>query len=56
MGQTYPNILAIARASMGDNFQRPGCDEDFEFVIALDLILDAIERPHHDGWVSGTAR
>ena len=29
-----------------------GCDEEFEFGFALDLLLDGIERLHRAGWAS----
>lgn len=42
VASTYPHILAIAEASEGR------CDEDAEFVWALDLLLDAFERLRGD--------
>lgn len=52
MAEIYPHIVAIALdASDGDlSAIGPGCDEQFEFT--LDLLLDAFERLHHDGWTS----
>jgi hypothetical protein len=29
-----------------------GCDDQFEFEFALDLLLDGIERLHQRGWAS----
>jgi hypothetical protein len=29
-----------------------GCDEQFEFEFALDLVLDGVERLHRMGWTS----
>jgi len=52
MGRRYPHILAIASAATDDDLGRvgEGCDEDFEFVFALDLLLDAAERLRRSGW------
>ncbi|GAA4843180.1 hypothetical protein GCM10023235_19060 [Kitasatospora terrestris] len=30
----------------------PGCDDQFEFEFALDLLLDGVERLHRAGWSS----
>ncbi|MGL3150656.1 TetR/AcrR family transcriptional regulator [Microbacterium sp. A82] len=49
VGRAYPNILAIALATSGGDLDGPGCDEDFEFEFALDLLLDAFERLHETG-------
>ena len=32
-----------------------GCDDQFEFEFALDLLLDGIERLHRQGWKSSRA-
>jgi AcrR family transcriptional regulator len=50
----YPNILAIAKAATGGDLSRvgAGCDEQFEFEFALDLLLDGAERLHRRGWNS----
>lgn len=47
----FPGIVAVAADSVA---RRPGgsCDEDFEFVFALDLLLDGLARLHASGWVS----
>ncbi len=52
MGRRYPHILAIATAATDDDLGRvgEGCDEDFEFAFALDLLLDAAERLRRTGW------
>lgn len=54
MAATYPHMTAIAyeaaaRTGLG------GCDEDFEFTFALDLILDAVARLHESAWSSPTS-
>ncbi|HEY3906528.1 MAG TPA: TetR/AcrR family transcriptional regulator [Streptosporangiaceae bacterium] len=50
----YPNILAIALAATDGDLSGvgAGCDEQFEFEFALDLLLDGAERLHHQGWQS----
>ncbi|MCW4353036.1 TetR/AcrR family transcriptional regulator [Hoyosella sp. YIM 151337] len=54
MTAAYPHIVAIAAdASGGDSIAAiKGCDEEFEFEFALDLLLDAFERLHQAGWTS----
>ncbi len=51
---SYPNILAITMAATGGDLSRVGggCDEQFEFEFALDLLLDGAERLHRQGWHS----
>jgi AcrR family transcriptional regulator len=50
----FPNILAIALAATEGDLSRVGggCDEQFEFEFALDLLLDGAERLHRQGWRS----
>lgn len=48
----YPSILAVAADARSRRPGAEGCDEDFEFDFALDLLLDAIERLHQTGWAS----
>jgi len=50
----YPNILAIAMAATEGDLSRVGggCDEQFEFEFALDLLLDGAERLHRQNWHS----
>jgi AcrR family transcriptional regulator len=52
--QRYPHVLEIAvAATRGDlSGVGQGCDEDFEFEFALDLLLDGAERLHRGGWSS----
>lgn len=56
----FPNILAIATAATDGDLSRvgEGCDEQFEFEFALDLLLDGFDRLRRDGWSSArrTAR
>ncbi|WFR72673.1 TetR/AcrR family transcriptional regulator C-terminal domain-containing protein [Prescottella defluvii] len=53
---TYPNIFAIATAATEGDLAAvgQGCDEQFEFEFALDLLLDGIERLRRRGWSSAT--
>ncbi len=46
MGSKFPNVLAIAMAASheGESVVGPGCDDQFEFQFALDLLLDGFER------------
>lgn len=57
MEQVYPHIVAIAlAASEGDPARvGTGCDEQFEFEFALDLLLDSFERLLRAGGVPGRA-
>jgi AcrR family transcriptional regulator len=54
MGERFPNILAIASHSAHDmgSTVGHGCDDQFEFEFALDLMLDGFERLHERGWTS----
>lgn len=51
----YPYIIEIATA--GSHEQETavgtGCDDQFEFEFALDLLLDGFERLHQQNWTSG---
>lgn len=48
----YPGILAIAADAQARRPGAAGCDEDFEFGFALDVILDAAERLRRGRWSS----
>ncbi|MDN4611535.1 TetR/AcrR family transcriptional regulator C-terminal domain-containing protein [Arthrobacter burdickii] len=54
MTDLYPNIAAIAASSAHDGASvvGQGCDDQFEFEFALDLLLDGFERLHRQGWSS----
>ena len=54
MAQLYPNIAVIAASSAHENASvvGQGCDDQFEFEFALDLLLDGFERLHRQGWSS----
>jgi AcrR family transcriptional regulator len=46
MAQTHPNIAELIRTVSHDDATvvGPGCDDQFEFEFALDLLLDGLER------------
>ncbi|GIF75155.1 TetR/AcrR family transcriptional regulator [Asanoa siamensis] len=50
----FPHLAAIAGAAAHDDESvvGPGCDDQFEFEFALDLLLDGIDRLRADGWTS----
>ncbi|MHA7207803.1 TetR/AcrR family transcriptional regulator [Arthrobacter sp. MDT1-65] len=49
----YPNVLRIALASAHDDgVVGRGCDDQFEFEFALDLLLDGIGDLQARGWTS----
>lgn len=54
MAETYPHVMEIAmRADHDDeSVVGQGCDDQFEFEFALDLLLDGFERLHQQGWTS----
>jgi AcrR family transcriptional regulator len=58
MAQRYPNIAAIATATAHDegSVVGHGCDDQFEFEFALDLLLDGFGRLHEQGWSSRQAK
>ncbi|MEW9870924.1 TetR family transcriptional regulator [Arthrobacter sp. HS15c] len=55
MARRYPNILEVARVARHDDGSvvSYGCDDQFEFEFALDLMLDGFERLHGRDWTSG---
>lgn len=48
----YAAILAIAADAEARRPGATGCDEDFEFTFALDLVLEGVARLHEAGWAS----
>ncbi|MDG4827378.1 TetR/AcrR family transcriptional regulator C-terminal domain-containing protein [Asanoa sp. WMMD1127] len=50
----FPHLAAIAGAAAHDDTSvvGSGCDDQFEFEFALDLLLDGIERLRQQGWTS----
>jgi len=57
MARRYPNIAAVAAPVAHDQgtVVAYGCDDQFEFEFALDLLLDGIERLHERKWTSRAA-
>jgi AcrR family transcriptional regulator len=53
----YPHIIEMATASAHDEESAVGggCDDQFEFEFALDLLLDGFDRLHRQGWSSWPA-
>ncbi|QCB97846.1 TetR family transcriptional regulator [Arthrobacter sp. PAMC25564] len=58
MAGRYPNIVAFATSMTHDGgaVVGHGCDDQFEFEFALDLLLDGFERLHEQGWTSKQAK
>ena len=58
MAARYPNILKVAMAATHDDGSvvGQGCDNQFEFEFALDLLLDGFERFHRQRWTSQGAK
>ena len=54
MAQRYPNVLAVATTARhrSESVVGYGCDDQFEFEFALDLMLDGFARLHEQGWTS----
>ncbi|MFE4606203.1 TetR/AcrR family transcriptional regulator [Kitasatospora indigofera] len=54
LAERYPHVteLAGATAHDDDSVVGPGCDDQFEFEFALDLLLDGFERLRQQGWTS----
>ncbi|MFE2272386.1 TetR/AcrR family transcriptional regulator [Streptomyces lavendulae] len=53
LAERYPYIAELAAASHdGDSVVGGGCDDQFEFEFALDLLLDGFERLRDQGWTS----
>ncbi|TAP44905.1 TetR/AcrR family transcriptional regulator C-terminal domain-containing protein [Arthrobacter sp. S39] len=58
MARRYPNILEVASVARHDDGSvvSYGCDDQFEFEFALDLMLDGFERLHRRDWSSAAAK
>ncbi|MGO4383999.1 TetR/AcrR family transcriptional regulator [Specibacter sp. RAF43] len=58
MAARYPNVVTLAMAAQHDDGSvvGHGCDDQFEFEFALDLLLDGFERLHQQRWSSQQAR
>jgi AcrR family transcriptional regulator len=58
LAQRYPHSAAVAdsRPHQQSSVVGSGCDDQFEFEFALDIVLDGLERLHRQGWSSSTRR
>jgi AcrR family transcriptional regulator len=58
MAERYPNIVAVATSMTHEegSVVGHGCDDQFEFEFALDLLLDGFERLHEQNWTSKQAK
>jgi AcrR family transcriptional regulator len=56
MADRYPYIVEMATAGSHDenSIVGEGCDDQFEFEFALDLLLDGFERLREQGWTSSS--
>lgn len=54
MAEKYPYVteLTMAAAHTEDSIVGQGCDDQFEFEFALDLLLDGFERLQQESWTS----
>lgn len=54
MATKYPYVteMAMAAAHEDESIVGQGCDDQFEFEFALDLLLDGFERLQQQGWTS----
>ena len=54
MAAKYPYVteMAIAATHDGESVVGSGCDDQFEFEFALDILLDGFERLQLQGWTS----
>jgi AcrR family transcriptional regulator len=52
LAAAYPHIVEVATGAdhEGESVVGPGCDDQFEFEFALDLLLDGFENLHQRGW------
>ncbi|MEU9047015.1 MULTISPECIES: TetR/AcrR family transcriptional regulator C-terminal domain-containing protein [unclassified Kitasatospora] len=57
LAERYPYVAELAGASAhdDDSVVGQGCDDQFEFEFALDLLLDGFERLRQQGWTSSAA-
>lgn len=53
MTRSFPHVVAIALDAVARN--PAGCDQQDEFVFALELLLDGFERLHASAWESRPA-
>jgi AcrR family transcriptional regulator len=58
LASRYPHIAEIAMAAAHDqgSVVGQGCDDEFEFEFALDLLLDGFDNLHRQEWTSRGTR
>ena len=58
MKDSFPHVAELAQAVYHDaaSVVGQGCDDQFEFEFALDLLLDGFDRLHQQGWRSAAVR
>lgn len=58
LAERYPNIVQMATSMTHDEHSvvGHGCDDQFEFEFALDLLLDGFDRLREQGWSSTQAK
>jgi hypothetical protein len=47
-----PPATSCRNVTTDTTLTRPGCDDQFEFEFALDLLLDGFDRLRRQGWSS----
>jgi len=52
----YSHEIAMAIAHDRTSVVGGGCDDQFEFEFALDILLDGLDRLHRQGWTSAEHR
>ena len=57
LAAAFPNVVAVATSRPHDagSVVGAGCDDQFEFEFALDLLLRGIDQLHRRRWTSATA-
>ena len=55
MAENFPHLFKIAAVAAHEDGSvvGNGCDDQYEFEFALDLLLDGFERLHQQNWTSG---
>jgi AcrR family transcriptional regulator len=54
----YPYLIEMSQSRPHDDDSNmlPGCDDQFEFEFALDVLLERFEQLHQQGWTSFTPK
>ena len=58
LAMMFPNVMAVAMEAAHDHSSKPGpgCDDEFEFEFALDLVLDGFDLLRQRDWRSADRR